>query len=577
MSGGLVLGDLDGPVAWVDSAGAVAPLGKDWQVAWAVGSSQRWHVAADEAAVRSGCVDDTPVALTAMRVHGGDVTATAAAVRAESKRVVVIEFANHTPEPVSLAVAVKPCVGDTPSPADFRSGARRGSGSRSRRGRAGPLSVRGRQVLMNGRPAIETDREPSRVVAAHHAHVWAALGDVSDVPDASPHGHMDARSVVLVMPLVVGAVRAVTVHLDPPAPTTRRNRLARRRQRGANAGSHEPDEPTAAPLSPAAAVGGWNAVLGRAARIDLGDESAQGHWREGIAAAILLAGDEGLDMDEGVPLLLDRVGLAGEADRARTTLLHALSAGSPKPSLAVRALAALASRRLRAGRDSGLSDWAGPLTAAAGDLLDHRTVAEVAAALAYEDPPAAADAVGLLETLSPPEPANGSQRGSAGLPETFAGESGSPVTPGEAPAPSAVACSPRQSASMPRNADGRPAGSAPEPCPTPRAAVVRALEARVVMLRQLLDAVVTESCDTLVLAPGLQAQWQQAPLDVRGVQTRHGELSYSVRRHGNRPALLWELRPHGDAPHSVVNIKCGLDPDWSTDDNTGEALLSHPQ
>ena len=57
-------------------------------------------------------------------------------------------------------------------------------------------------------------------------------------------------------------------------------------------------------------------------------------------------------------------------------------------------------------------------------------------------------------------------------------------------------------------------------------------------------------------------------LDVRDVPTRHGPLSYSVRWHGARPALLWS------APAGVRVSAPGLDPDWSSGDASGEALLA---
>ena len=77
----------------------------------------------------------------------------------------------------------------------------------------------------------------------------------------------------------------------------------------------------------------------------------------------------------------------------------------------------------------------------------------------------------------------------------------------------------------------------------------------------------------LLLAPGFRPAWQGGPLAVYGLPTRFGPLSYAVRWHGPRPALLWELdcRP-GQGP---VTVRApALDQDWSSDQPTGEALLS---
>jgi hypothetical protein len=54
--------------------------------------------------------------------------------------------------------------------------------------------------------------------------------------------------------------------------------------------------------------------------------------------------------------------------------------------------------------------------------------------------------------------------------------------------------------------------------------------------------------------------------------TASGTLSYAIRWHGDRPALLWELEPWPGSP--PVRLTCGLDPGWSTQEPTGEALLA---
>jgi hypothetical protein len=57
-------------------------------------------------------------------------------------------------------------------------------------------------------------------------------------------------------------------------------------------------------------------------------------------------------------------------------------------------------------------------------------------------------------------------------------------------------------------------------------------------------------------------------------------LSFALRWHGERPALLWELS--GATTPSTVSTSrsCmrggGLDPAWSSDQASGEALLAVP-
>jgi hypothetical protein len=61
--------------------------------------------------------------------------------------------------------------------------------------------------------------------------------------------------------------------------------------------------------------------------------------------------------------------------------------------------------------------------------------------------------------------------------------------------------------------------------------------------------------------------WLGRDLDVRGVHTPGGgAVSYAVRWHGQRPALLWESQG--------LHLRCsGLDPRWSSDRGRGEVLL----
>ncbi|MBV8560051.1 MAG: hypothetical protein JO050_04720 [Acidimicrobiia bacterium] len=90
------------------------------------------------------------------------------------------------------------------------------------------------------------------------------------------------------------------------------------------------------------------------------------------------------------------------------------------------------------------------------------------------------------------------------------------------------------------------------------------------MVRNLL----VRDVDTgLAMVSLLPEQWAGQPIDVRDAPTHYGQLSFAVRWHGDRPALLWELRPHPGV-HGVTLTAPGLDPAWSTADPQGDALLS---
>jgi hypothetical protein len=77
---------------------------------------------------------------------------------------------------------------------------------------------------------------------------------------------------------------------------------------------------------------------------------------------------------------------------------------------------------------------------------------------------------------------------------------------------------------------------------------------------------------TLVLSSLVPAAWYGQGWEVHDAPTDHGRISYAVRWHGDRVALLWEVDPHPGVPE-VRLVAPGLDPSWSTTDLRGEALL----
>lgn len=61
--------------------------------------------------------------------------------------------------------------------------------------------------------------------------------------------------------------------------------------------------------------------------------------------------------------------------------------------------------------------------------------------------------------------------------------------------------------------------------------------------------------------------WRGQPVEVRNAPVANGLLSYAVRWHGSRPALLW------DAPEGTVVRVPALDATWVSGPTPGEALL----
>ncbi len=83
----------------------------------------------------------------------------------------------------------------------------------------------------------------------------------------------------------------------------------------------------------------------------------------------------------------------------------------------------------------------------------------------------------------------------------------------------------------------------------------------------------SDATATIDLAPALPAEWWGQDLEVHDAPTRSGRVSYALRWHGPRPALLWEVTD--PAPELVLRAPA-LDPTWSTRAPVGETLLNAP-
>jgi len=83
---------------------------------------------------------------------------------------------------------------------------------------------------------------------------------------------------------------------------------------------------------------------------------------------------------------------------------------------------------------------------------------------------------------------------------------------------------------------------------------------------------VNDSGSSIDLLPGFGEDWLGQPVAVLRVPTIGGSLSFALRWHGARPAILWEVE--GDGP---CTLTCSaIDPSWSTNDRRGEALVNAP-
>jgi hypothetical protein len=87
--------------------------------------------------------------------------------------------------------------------------------------------------------------------------------------------------------------------------------------------------------------------------------------------------------------------------------------------------------------------------------------------------------------------------------------------------------------------------------------------------------IVDDRPDRLVLLAGWERGWAGQPVEAHDFPTRFGAVSFGVRWHGERPAVLWEVRSAradpGPRPHLCLPA---LDPNWSSGEMVGEALLA---
>ncbi|MGK2948881.1 MAG: hypothetical protein ACSLFP_09925 [Acidimicrobiales bacterium] len=535
------IGSLDS--AWrarVDLAGLVQPDGAAWALDWWIGAEDRWHVPAREAAVRQSLIGNSPVVETRLRVPSGDaVHRTYGARSPAGDDVVVVEVENATKVPFAVVVALRPYGVD-------------------RLGRLREVSLDGSIVRVDGEVAAVLARPPGRVAVSHGtdddaaAAVFAGEAAVAGpVAVTCPDGR---ATLAMVFPLA----HTATLRVVLPAPGVEVRGMA-----GLDVGV-VPDAPQVA--------AGWVTHTRRAARIEVPDR----RLREALLASVrhlLLA-----PPSPPVAAALDLLGLADEAAFGLLDDPQSL-ARSGSPGAALHAVA----RHHALTADADFARSAAPVVAAlvaalprARDVADralgHGALPEAATLLAAAgEPRAAADARHAAQVAarpSPPPPGvdddpldpagwllQAARRAGAGDGGALDGldrvlDRASPTWAW----PSRVPAAPVD------------AGTGEGHDPAANAAMVT-------LLRHLLVQEVAGDTPALALSPVVPEAWLGAGWEVHDLPTAHGEISFAVRWHGERPALLWELRPHPDQDTPVRLTIPGLDPTWRSDERQGEVLL----
>ena len=398
------------------------------------------------------------------------------------------------------------------------------------------IAVPGAADLLLTRPGL------GFVVADTEAGLLAALGD-NEIDPAPPTGPVTGWVAVLV-PLPHTAVATAVVHL------------------GADSGGAAAPGPDLVDRDRVPSVervlSGWANHLHSAPRIDWPRIAADLGSHAEAVSDLLIGTDEEASLELRAEVAEGRGLLGWTKDPGELIALAAAQhrTGRLRCDDPVRATAAFL-RATAAWWSAGMSrslaeDLIGPV-AAAGHWLARGRRRPSVAGLEVEMAAAISSAVTMLADLGQPEVA-----------EDFHSMAAALDAAGAAAAPSGVRVSPRSDAG--------------------ESAANRGVAASCARIRRFHTAAVSETVGGLELAPGWDLMDAGVDLEVHELPTRFGTLSYGIRWHGERPALLWELSGRGDEalgaapiPTAPTLTVSAIDPAWSASETSGEALLAAPQ
>lgn len=510
-----------GAVADVDASGAVHPRHRPVSVEVWFGSGDRWVRGTADAGVRQTRVVGLPIIETRQRLGDGDVVQTAWADEpGDARGRVVIELKNETEVPVAAAVVVRP---------------RRVTGER---GSISEIRVAGSLIVADRRPLVDLTRRPGDVAVA--IDQGSALLDLLAATGESLLGHESLED---------DAARASLAAMIPLTPGVDRQILV----------VDGRQETTVAPAPLDRVVAGWRAHLDRAAEIEL--PTWPKHMPPALLSSLLGAVADGraplgadtwqrVD-DAALAVALSRFGVSWAAAAVTERLLVAVMDGSLRRSDWPSVAAACALIVGSVPGDEALARYADAAVAVAGEALTNASTSELDGLLvqvvrvAHGDG-AASDALSIVG-----KPPSGSALEQ--LERLRVGPTAGPWMPMNVVAVRAEAGTTWR---WGRNGCGD--------SPHARADLLIGLRA------MCLDT----SGDSIDVLPGMTRSWRGQNLRVARFPTPAGRLSYALRWHGPRAALLWEIEGDSAIP---VQLTCrAIDPSFETSDRTGEALLAEP-
>jgi hypothetical protein len=89
---------------------------------------------------------------------------------------------------------------------------------------------------------------------------------------------------------------------------------------------------------------------------------------------------------------------------------------------------------------------------------------------------------------------------------------------------------------------------------------------------ELVDSIAMELPDGLALLAGTDLASTRRTIEVFDLPTRWGRLSFAVRWHGERAALLWEIEGVGPFDEPTLTAP-GLEAAWTAQGLRGETMV----
>jgi len=529
----------------VDPRGLISVKPGFWSLDWWLRVDEAWIFPAQHGSVRQRVVDGAPVVETVIRVAGGDVIHRVYGARLEADYTVV-EVENQASRPVALGLAVRPY--------DLLGG-----------GRVEQIELNDHVLSVDGRVAFVCGRTPGRLIVGAGGIDPASLIDDVIAGDFSVKCEVGMASATIIVPLVHGSTFRGAIPTEEVNNHEIISRLPSGQQVAAGWGKH--------------AVNACRFVLPPGRINDLFDASRQSillastgedvdpapggpPHRAGDEAAVLMALAESGYRATVRDILVsraqrqDRLGAVThknlDVTAATITAADRALEIAPDPALAqaLSEFVADGTRWILANPAEGVSEAlvaAHNLLARVGAEKAARELSELlpwkvepnASPVAYDEN---IDVVKLARSafeLSINDPS-----GALATLEELASFASSTLN-----WPSRISPSTRTGTG----------GAGHDLCVTAW------------FVRSVLRLLVDDRADCLRVAAVWPKEWHAQGVEVHRVPSRYGTVSWAVRWHGDRPALLWEVE---QGPSDLVVKAPGLDANFQGEGPVGEELLA---